>query len=132
MPTPRGYLVVLTALGIWGIGRALGASPLDQIGFALLCLVGIAVGVVRFGRHEIRVIRGVSPERARSGQPVNVTLQIHNDGRGHAPLLLLEDKIPQGVVGNARFAVSGIEPGGSREASFTITARQRGAYGIGP
>jgi uncharacterized protein (DUF58 family) len=132
MPTLRGYLVILTALGIWATGRALGASPLDQVGFALLCLVAIAVGVVRFGRHEIRVVRGLSPERARSGQPVTVTLQVHNDGRGQAPLLLLEDKIPNGVVGNARFAVAGIEPGGHREASFTITARQRGAYGVGP
>jgi uncharacterized protein (DUF58 family) len=132
MPTPRGYLVILTALGIWGTGRALGASPLDQIGFALLCLVAIAVGVVRFGRHEIRVVRRVSPERARSGQPVTVSLQVHNEGRGHAPLLLLEDRIPNGVVGNARFAVNGIEPGGGRETSFTITARQRGAYAVGP
>jgi uncharacterized protein (DUF58 family) len=132
MPTPRGYLVTVMALGIWGIGRAFGAAPLDQIGFALLCLVAIAVGVVRFGRHEIRVVRRVSPERARSGQPVTVTLQVHNEGRGQAPLLLLEDRIPNGVVGNARFAVNGIESRGDRETSFTITARQRGAYAIGP
>src|SRR5918996_2187913 len=132
MPTPRGYLVSVMALGIWGIGRAFGAAPLDQIGFALLCLVAIAVGVVRFGRHEIRVVRRVSPERARSGQPVTVTLQVHNEGRGQAPLMLLEDRIPNGVVGNARFAVNGIEPRGDRETSFTITARQRGAYAIGP
>jgi uncharacterized protein (DUF58 family) len=132
LPTPRGYLVVLTALGIWATGRALGAAPLDQIGFALLALVAIAIGVVRFGRHEIRVERRLTPERARSGQPVTVTLRVHNDGRGHAPLLLLEDRIPSGVVGNARFAVNGLEPGGVRETSFTITARHRGAYGVGP
>ena len=132
MPTARGYIVIATALGIWGVGRALGASPLDQIGFALLALVAIAVGVVRFGRHEVEVDRGVSPERARSGQPVTVTLRIRNRGRGGAPLLLLEDRIPAGVAGNARFAVTGIEPGGDRETSFTITARQRGAYTVGP
>jgi uncharacterized protein (DUF58 family) len=132
MPTPRGYLVILTALGIWGAGRALGAPPLDQIGFALLCLVAIAIGVVRFGRHEIKVERHIRPERARSGAPVTVTLRVNNDGRGHAPLLLLEDRIPNGIVGNARYAVNGIEPGGNRETSFTVTARQRGAYALGP
>ena len=132
MPTPRGYLLILTALGIWGTGRALGASPLDQIGFALLGLVAIAIGVVRFGRHELRVVRRVSPERARSGQPVTITLQIHNEGRGQAPLLLLEDRLPKGTVGTARYAVNGIEPGGTRETSFTVTAGQRGSYEIGP
>lgn len=132
MPTPRGYLVIATALGIWATGRALGAAPLDQIGFALLCLVAIAVGVVRFGRHEIRVERRLSPERALSGQPVTVTLRVQNEGSGHAPLLLLEDRLPNGVMGNARFAVNGIEPGGTRETSFTIAARQRGSYAVGP
>ena len=132
MPTARGLLVVIMAIGIWAVGRALGAPPLDQVGFALLALVAVAIGVVRFGRHEVEVQRRITPERARSGQPVSVTLRIKNEGRGDAPLLLLEDKIPSGVVGSARFAVSGIETGGDRETTFKITARQRGAYAIGP
>ncbi|MGH2776572.1 MAG: DUF58 domain-containing protein [Actinomycetota bacterium] len=132
MPTARGYLVVVTALSLMVAGRAFGSGPVEQLGFALLVVVLIAVGVVRLGRHDLHLERIVSPPRASQNQPVGVTVELHNQGRGAAPLLLLEDKLPPGLSGNARFAVHGIESGGRRKTGFVMKAVRRGRYDIGP
>ena len=132
MPTARGYLVLVTALTLLVTGRAFGSGPVEQLGFALLVVVVIAVGVVRLGRHDLRLRRTVSPPRASQNQPVAVTIELHNEGRGAAPLLLLEDRLPPGLSGNARFAVHGVEPAGRRRTGFVMKAVRRGRYDIGP
>ena len=132
MPTGRGWLLALTGAIIWAIGISFGSEPLDTLGFAFIALVMIAMSVVRLGRHDIEISRRLSPERANAHQPVTVTLNARNRGRGAAPLLLLEDQLPYGVSGRARFAINGIEAGGVREASYKIEAATRGHYEIGP
>ena len=132
MPTARGYLVAVTALCLMVSGRAFGSGPVEQLGFALLAVVVIAVGVVRLGRHDLHLKRTVSPPRAAQNQPVTVTIELRNEGRGAAPLLLLEDKLPPGLSGNARFAVHGIEATGRRQAGFVMKAVRRGRYDVGP
>ena len=132
MPTARGWMVAALGLGLIGAGLAFGATPLQQLGFALFGLVGLAVAVVRLGRHELTIERSVSPVRTGAGQPVTVTVDIQNSGRGAAPLLLLEDRLPRPLDGNARFAVNGIEARGQRTTSYVIRPRRRGQYEIGP
>ena len=92
----------------------------------------MAVGVVRLGRHDLHLKRTVSPPRAAQNQPVTVTIELRNEGRGAAPLLLLEDRLPPGLSGNARFAVHGIEATGRRRAGFVMKAVRRGRYDVGP
>jgi uncharacterized protein (DUF58 family) len=132
VPTARGYLVVVTALALMVAGRAFGTGAVEQLGFALLILVVVAVGVVRLGRHDLHLRRTVNPPRASQNQAVTVTIDLRNEGRGAAPLLLLEDKLPPGLSGNARFAVHGIEATGRRKAGFAIKAVRRGRYAVGP
>lgn len=132
MPSVRGWALALTGAVIWGAGIAFGSEPLDTLGFTLIAFVFIAIAVVRLSRHDLDITRRVAPERANAHQPVTVTLQITNRGRGPAPLLLIEDKLPFGISGRARFAVNGIEPGGTRETTYRIEAAARGKYSIGP
>lgn len=132
MATLRGVLVAITGLTLLAAGRAFGAGPVEQLGFALLVLVPVAVAVVRLGRHDLTVERTVSPTRARLGQPIHVTVEVLNEGKGAAPLLLLEDRLPPGLAGHARFALEGIEPKGHRKASFKLKATRRGRYAVGP
>lgn len=98
----------------------------------MIALVAIAIAVVRLGRHDLEMSRRVAPQRANAHQPVTVTVEITNRGRGPAPVLMLEDKLPYGISGRARFALNGIEPGGSRETTYRIEAASRGEYAIGP
>ena len=132
MPTARGWLTIGLGAAMWAAGRTFGSSPLEQIGFALLILVVIATVIVNSRRHQLQIHRTVTPERARSGQPVHVKLTIGNEGRGSAPLLLLDDKIPLELAGNARFALNGVEPGGRRETTYELRPPRRGRYDIGP
>jgi uncharacterized protein (DUF58 family) len=132
VPTVRGWLTAAIGLGLWATGRIFGVGSLDQIGFALLVLVIIAVVIVNARRHDLSVHRSVSPERARGGQPVEVKLSFTNDGRGAAPLMLIDDRVPLELSGHARFALNGIEPGGTREATYEVRPPRRGRYHIGP
>ena len=132
MPSTRGWAVALTGAAVWGCGIAFGSEPLETLGFSLAALVLIAMGVVRLGRHDLDISRRVSPERANAHQPVDVALTVTNRGRGPAPLLLMEDKLPFGISGRGRFAINGIEAAGSREAGYKIEAASRGRYDIGP
>ena len=132
MPTGRGWLVAATGLVMIVAGSLFGARPLGQVGLALLVLVCMAVAVVRLGRHDVEITREISPLRAHPGQPVTVAMQVSNRGTSTAPLLLIEDRVPAGLSGDARFALRGIEPKGHRESSITLTATRRGRYEVGP
>ena len=128
----RGLIVAATGIGLWVASVIFGAEPLGQLGFGLLFLSLVALAVVRLGRHDVAIERTISPERARVHQPVTVTLALVNKGRGPAPLLLLEDRLPAGLSGKARFSVHGIEVGGHRETSFVVDPDRRGRYQVGP
>ena len=132
MPSTRGWALALTGAAIWGCGIAFGSEPLETLGFTLAALVLIAMAVVRLGRHDLELTRRVSPERANAHQPVDITLTVTNRGRGPAPLLLMEEKLPVGITGLGRFALNGIEPAGQRKATYKIEAVSRGRYDIGP
>ena len=119
-------------LALWVAGRVFGSQPVEQIGFGICALVAFAVGVVRLGRHDLHVRRRIVPERTRAHQPVTVTLDVSNKGRGRAPLVMLEDRVPPGISGRSRFVLPAIESGGEREASLQIRPEQRGRYEVGP
>jgi uncharacterized repeat protein (TIGR01451 family) len=132
LPTGRGWIVAIIGFGIGITGRMFGAQTLVQLGYALIVLVLIAVLVVRLGRHEISVVRELSPQRVRPGESVRATITLRNTGKGAAPLLLLEDQVPKGMTGKARFAVHGIERQGHRDTSYELRAHRRGRFEVGP
>ena len=132
MPTGRGWLVVLTGVGLWVAGRTFGAGALEQMGFGLIALVVIAVVVVRSGRHQLEINRSMSPERVAAGREVKVILNLRNIGRGSAPLMLLEDRVPSELAGRARFALNGVEAGGERETAYKVRPGRRGRFMVGP
>lgn len=132
MPTARGWVVGFAGLAVWVVGRIFGAQPLEQLGFGLLALVLIALGVLRLGNNDLEVTRTVAPERVRAGNEVTAEIRVENIGRGAAPLLLLEDRLPSELAGRARFAISGIEARGTREVRYELKPGRRGRYLVGP
>lgn len=132
MPTARGWLIATAGVALWVTSSALGVTALSQLGFGLIALVVIAAAMVRIGKHDVRITRSLSPERVQSGREIKATLTLENQGRGSAPLLLLEDRIPAELSGRARFAIRGIEPRGKRTTSYSLRPSRRGAYAIGP
>lgn len=132
MPTARGWLTGAVGVALWALGRGFGTGVLEQIGFALVALVAIAAVVVAARRDDLGVERDIVPPRARAGQDVGIRLTLRNRGRRALPLLLLDDHLPGDVTGHARFALSGVEAGGERNAAYDIRPPRRGRYAIGP
>ena len=132
MPTARGWIVAATGLSLLAGGELMAVRALSAFGLALVALAVSAVLVVRFGRHEIDAGRSVAPQRVGAGHPVSVRIQLTNVGKATTPLLLLDDRIPPGLTGRARFAFSGVEPAGVRTAAYEIRPPRRGRYRIGP
>jgi uncharacterized protein (DUF58 family) len=132
VPTLRGWLVFSIGAALLLLGRILTSTGVEQVGVALIALVGVAIAVIRLGRHQLRVTRTAAPARVAAGHPVRVTVEAANEGRGAAPLLLLEDRIPIELNGRGRFAIQGIEPGGERSDTYELRPARRGRYEIGP
>ena len=132
MPTARGWLVACAGVALWVAGRAFGSGAMEQLGFGLLALLIFSLLSVRRGRHRLTVSRSVSPERVQAGREVEIEVILHNEGKGPAPLLLLDDGLPAEISGRARFAINGIEADSSRRARYSLRPSRRGRYPIGP
>jgi len=132
VPTVRGWLVALIGIGLIVANQGFGAQALGQIGLALVVLVLVAVIVVRSGRHNLQVNHALHPFRVGAGKTVTVTVDVLNRGRGSAPLILLEDRIPAQLSLRARFAFTGVEARGRRQATYKLRPALRGRYRIGP
>jgi uncharacterized protein (DUF58 family) len=63
---------------------------------------------------------------------VTVTLAIENRARGTTPYLLLEDAMPAGLGSAARLVVTSIPPRNEHKVSYSVVARHRGRFVIGP
>ena len=132
MPTLRGWAVAGTGVALIAAGRILGSQAPEQLGFALVALVVIASGVALLRTYDVTVIRSVTPQRAKAGQPVQVSLRVVNQGRPISSLLLVEDQVPAGLSAPARFAFGEVEGGGDREATYAVRPSRRGRYLVGP
>lgn len=132
MPTFRGWFVAVTGFVLVILGMGLDAPPVEQVGFGVLTLPFVAMFVIRRSGHDVNVRRTVTPARSHAGRPVNVELEIENQGRSRTPLLLLEDNLPWELTGRARFAVQGVEPEGKRVTSIVVRPPRRGRYDLGP
>jgi uncharacterized protein (DUF58 family) len=132
VPTARGWLLGATGFIVCAAGRIFGTGALEQIGLALLVLVAIAVVVVRSSGHRLHVSRQATPEHCRARQEVGVRLQVTNAGKGRAPLVLLEDRLPAELGLAARFALDGVAPGTTRSTEYRVRPPRRGSYELGP
>jgi uncharacterized protein (DUF58 family) len=117
---------------VWGAGVGFGPGALQQLGFALVALVAIAIVVVRLGGHDVEVTRSITPVRSRAGRPITLRLELHNRGPRPAPLVLLEDRLPTRLRASARFALYGVEADGSRRSEIVVRPPRRGRYEVGP
>jgi uncharacterized protein (DUF58 family) len=132
VPTLRGWLIGSIGAIVLLIGRILAVTAVEQVGVALIALVIVAIAIIRLGRHQLTVTRTAAPNRVSAGHPVKVTVDVANEGRGSAPLLLLEDHIPIELSGRGRFAIQGVEAGGRRSDAYELRPSRRGHYEIGP
>jgi uncharacterized protein (DUF58 family) len=124
----------LLAAGITAIacGLLLGVADLARVGVLASALPLAASVVVRRSRVRLANRRAVTPVRSMPGADVTVSLTVSNHSLLPVSTLLLEDHLPDGLAGHARFVLDGLTSREARTVSYHLPALGRGRYRVGP
>src|SRR5206468_4018083 len=112
--------------------RFVGSQDLHMIAAGILVLPFLAALFVQWNRVRLSIHRNLSAARVYQGSRVVVSLTMENEGASTAPFLLIEDALPSSLGKAARLVVTGIPPGSRQAMSYSLMARYRGRYTIGP
>ncbi|MGI9603454.1 MAG: DUF58 domain-containing protein [Acidimicrobiales bacterium] len=115
---------VLLTLGGW----ILGYAPLLAIGIAFIAVVGIAAVIVS-RPPTVSTEREVRPSRVMAGQPAEVELTIHNQGRRLAPAGVALERFGERAL---PITVPAIAAGESATLVEPLPTDRRGIYEVGP
>jgi uncharacterized protein (DUF58 family) len=130
--TRRGALLLMGAIVLWAVGRFLGVSELYVVAVATAALVACATVAVRVATANVSVRRHVAPARVLGGGTGEVKLELRNDARLPAALLLVEDACPAALSPTPRFVVPGLGAGRTTAFRYPISGSARGRYTVGP
>jgi uncharacterized protein (DUF58 family) len=124
----------LLAAGITAVlcGLLLGEVDLVRAGVLAAAVPCIAALVVQRSRVRIANRRSVEPLRASAGEAVTVHLVITNRSMLRTGTLMLEDQLPERLVGRARFVLDPLSSHEARTVSYRMPSLGRGRYRTGP
>jgi uncharacterized protein (DUF58 family) len=124
----------LLAAGITAVlcGLLLGEIDLVRAGVlaaAIPCVAGLIVH-----RAQVRIAnrRSVEPTHASAGDAVTVHLVISNRSVLRTGTLMVEDQLPERLIGRARFVLDPLGSHESRTVSYRLPGLGRGHYRVGP
>jgi uncharacterized protein (DUF58 family) len=130
--TGRGAALLVGAGLLWGVGRLLGVPELYVVAVASAALVGVGAIAVRVSSATVSVRRGLSSNRLLHGAQGEVTIDLRNDARIPAPLLLVEDQCDWTLADSPRFVLAGLRPGAASRLRYALRGSTRGRYTVGP
>jgi len=124
----------LLAAGITAVlcGLLFGEIDLVRAGVLAAAVPCVAGLIVRRAQVQIANRRSVEPPRASAGEAVTVNLVITNRSVLRTGTLLLEDQLPERLVGRARFVLDPLGGHESRTVSYRMPGLGRGRYRVGP
>ena len=130
--TSRGLTLVVGAALLVLIGRLLGVAELYVVGAATGALVAVAVLATRLASATVAARRLVANPRLPAGARGEVVLELRNDSRLPATLLLVEDRCHPSLADVPRFVVPGLRPGRTVALPYAVRGSVRGRYRVGP
>ncbi len=132
MVTRRGACLLVGAVALWAVGRFLGVAELYVVAAATAALVAVGALAVRLSTSTISVRRRVAPARIPGGGQGEVTVELRNDARVPAAVLLVEDTCHHVLSDPPRFVVTGLGAGRATSVRYALQGAARGRYVIGP
>jgi uncharacterized protein (DUF58 family) len=129
--TPRGLSILLGAALLVVAGRLLGVAELYVAGAATAVLCVVALLAARLASATIAARRATS-HRLRVGDEGVVMVELRNESRLPATLLLVEDACHPSLAEPPRFVVPGLRPGRTVPLRYGISGTVRGRYRTGP
>lgn len=130
--TSRGLTLVVGAALLVLVGRLLGVAELYVVGAATGALVLASVLATRLASATVAARRLVANPRLPAGARGEVVLELRNDSRLPATLLLVEDRCHPSLAEVPRFVVPGLRPGRTVSLPYEIRGSVRGRYRVGP
>lgn len=128
--TPRGWALLVAALGMFAGARLLGLDELYVVGAAAIALtIGAGLYVSRlsvaFGAQRSL------PEHLQVGVDGRVDVTVAHDGDRRSPTAACTDLFDGGRR-RARFLVAPLDPGEVARAAYRVPTDRRGRFEIGP
>ncbi|MEO9138079.1 MAG: DUF58 domain-containing protein [Jatrophihabitans sp.] len=113
-------------------GILLGEIDLVRAGVLAAAVPIAAAVVVHRSRVQVANRRSIEPPQAVAGQSVTVHLTITNRSLLPTGALMLEDRLPDRLVGRARFVLDSLGSHAVRTVSYRMPNLGRGRYRAGP
>jgi len=113
-------------------GVLFGAVDLVRAGCLVVAVPIVAAVVVNRSQVTIASRRAADPARSTVGEDVGVQLTVTNRALLPTGALMLEDRLPDGLSGRARFSLDGLNRRESRTVAYRIPSLRRGRYVAGP
>lgn len=129
--TPRGLTLLLGAGLLVALGRFLGIAELYVIGACAAALVLAGLLAARVASATVAARRSATRRLLVDGEG-EVVLELRNESRLPATLLLVEDRCHPSLADSSRFVVPGLRPGRTLSLTYRIRGTVRGRYRAGP
>jgi uncharacterized protein (DUF58 family) len=127
--TPFGRSLVTGGGALLFLGLIFGSYPYL---LGAMLLLGIAFAGRGLAAPKLKVARTLSADDVRTGDPLEVTLRLENEGAPGG--FTLHDKVPDAFALDAgeNFAASYLGVGERTEIKYKLRAPKRGAHTMGP
>jgi uncharacterized protein (DUF58 family) len=122
--------VLISAVGVFVVGRMFGLIELYVIGAAMLLAPLLGWAAVAWRRPQVQVERWIRPAVLTAGDVGRVEVLVEAIGRSMTPSFELIE--PVGPHRTARMAVAPLEPGTEVSAGYRIPTERRGVLPVGP
>jgi uncharacterized protein (DUF58 family) len=130
--TTRASCLLAAGLTAVACGLLLGAVDLVRAGVLAAAVPLVAALSVHRSRVRIANRRSVEPVRASAGEAVTIHLTITNRSSLRTGVLMLEDRLPERLIGRARFVLDPLGSHETRTVSYRMPNLGRGRYRAGP
>ncbi|MFY0405823.1 DUF58 domain-containing protein [Solicola sp. PLA-1-18] len=130
--TVRGRAFVAAGLTTTVCAVLLGFDALMRVGVLAVALPVLTAFWVGRARYQLRAARRVEPGRVAMGSQARVRLDLVNEGRLPAGMLMFEERLPKSLGRPLRFTVEQVKASWHRTLEYTVEARERGHHPIGP
>jgi uncharacterized protein (DUF58 family) len=130
--TTRARCLLAGGLTAAVLGLVLGSTDLLRAGCLILVVPLVAYLVVSRSQVTIASRRSVEPARTSVGHDVGMQLTITNRSALPVGGLMLEDRLPDQLVGRVRFSLEGLRGREARTIAYQLPTPRRGRYLCGP
>lgn len=130
--TVRGRAFLAAGATTTACAIVLGYDALMRVGVLAIALPFITAALVGRVRYRLLARRNIEPARVVCDQPAQAQLNLVNQGRLPAGMLLFEDHLPRELGTSQRFTVDRMGPSWHRTVTYALTPTRRGHYDIGP